>query len=253
MRIDTYAGKTLDVFVDESIHDRGGFIVVAAVLSADNVQKEVVGALLDCGFDPARDEFKSSMKMNGNLAAQKLRGSLQAILRGCKIAAAVCPTLERAEIVNHIATLLSEVDLPSGTSIGTVYFDEGMKPTSAEMPGSAVVKFGCDSKQVAGIQLADCAAHLISTMLLEELGLVTKMVPASSVYGEEEGEIELAWTLWASIRHALAGGTSTGTDEHGFPEPLMHPFGLFVSPSCSNAVATAARKRLSTVWVGCIH
>jgi hypothetical protein len=34
----------MDIFIDESIHDRGNFIVIAAVFSADNLQ-ELVGML----------------------------------------------------------------------------------------------------------------------------------------------------------------------------------------------------------------
>ncbi|WEX89954.1 hypothetical protein PZN02_005292 [Sinorhizobium garamanticum] len=234
----------LEVFVDESIHVRGDFIVVAAVCSDSDVQQEVVQALLDCGFDPARDEFKSSMKMNGNPAAQELRQRLQIILNDCKIGVAVCPTSERAKIVTHVAALLSNLDVPPGTHIATVHLDEGMRRTNAKMPADATVRLGCDSKLVAGIQLADCAAHLISTMLLEELGLISKTVAASTVYEEQEGEIALAWTLWATVRYALSGRKSIGeSDEYGLPEPMLNPFGLVVSDACSDAVKAAVESK----------
>ncbi|MBP1886477.1 hypothetical protein [Sinorhizobium mexicanum] len=244
----------LNVFVDESIHVRGDFIVVAAVCAHADVQQEVVQALHDCGFDPARDEFKSSMRMHGNPAGQELRQRLQIILNDCKIGVAICPTSERAKIVTHVAALLSKLDIPPRTHIAAVHLDEGMRPANAKMPADATVKLGCDSRLVTGIQLADCAAHLISTMLLEELGLMSKTVPASSVYEEQEGEIALAWTLWATVRYALSGRKSVGeSDECGLPDPTMNPFGLVVSDACSDAVKAAVEKRLSTVWVGCIH
>ncbi|MBB4576013.1 DUF3800 domain-containing protein [Rhizobium lentis] len=244
----------MHVFVDESIHDRGHFIVVAAVCSEGDVQEQVVQSLLACGFDPSRDEFKSSMAMRDNPAAQELRQRLQLILRHCKIALAVCPIAERAILAAHLATLLSSVDLPQETHIAAIYLDEGMKRTNAEMPPGAVVTYGCDSRLVAGIQLADCAAHLVATMLLDELGVISKTVPASTVYDGQEGEIELAWTLWASIRHALSGRTPVGqVDEYGLPEPLMNPFGLVVSDRCSEDLKAAVERRLGTVWIGCIH
>lgn len=246
---DSNAG--LRVFVDESIHDRGGFIVVAAVCSTEDVEDEVVQALLDCGFDPRHDEFKSSMRMDNNPSAQHLRRHLQIILRSCKIAVAVCPISERANIVTHVASLLSKLDIPPETYVGTVFFDEGMTNTGAEMPTNAAPRFNCNSKSVAGIQLADCAAHLISTMLLNELGLISKMVAVSTEY---EGEIELAWTLWATIRHALAGCTPAGQiDRYGEQEPMMKSFGLMVSESCSDKLKAAVEKRLGEVWIGCIH
>ncbi|TYC55858.1 hypothetical protein FMN50_12600 [Rhodobacterales bacterium] len=240
--------------MDESIHERGDFIVVAAVYGGADVEDQVRQGLLACGFDPVRDEFKSSMRMSGNPAAQELRQRLKFILRHCKIALAVCPVVERPILATHVATLLSSVDLPPETPVVAVYMDEGMKPTASEMPCSATVTFGCDSKSVAGIQLADCAAHLVSTMLLEELGIISKTVPASTVYEGAEGEIELAWTLWASIRHALSGKEFVGeTDDYGVPEPLMSAFGLVVSDACSDAIKAAAKERLGTVWIGCIH
>ncbi len=243
-----------DVFVDESIHDRGDFIVAAAVCSHADVHQEVIQALSDCGFDPARDEFKSSMRMNGNAEAQDLRQYLQNILSRCKIGVAVCPTSERANLVTHVAELLSNLDVSPGTQFKTIHFDEGMKRTSAQMPAKANIRFNCDSKLVAGIQLADCAAHLISTILLDELGLFSKTVPANTVYQDQEGEIELAWTLWATIRYALAGRTSVGEcDEYDQPVPILNSFGVVVSDGCSDSVKAAVEKRLSTVWVGCIH
>src|SRR5688572_17085109 len=113
----------MDIFIDESIHDRGNFIVIAAVFSADNLQGPVGDALLECGFDPTRDEYKSSMKMAGNPAAQRLRDRLEDILRHCKVAVAICPVSERAAVVDHVGELL--VDLPSKALElpATVYFD----------------------------------------------------------------------------------------------------------------------------------
>lgn len=59
----------MHIFVDESILDRGHFIVMAAVCSEGDVQGQVVQSLLACGFDPTCDEFKSSMAMRDNPAA----------------------------------------------------------------------------------------------------------------------------------------------------------------------------------------
>lgn len=244
----------MDIFIDESIHDRGNFIVIAAVFSADNLQELVGDALLECGFDPARDEFKSSMKMAGNPAAQRLRDRLQHILGRCKIAVSICPVSERALIVEHAGKLISGLDSKALELPATVYFDDGMKRAPLELPEGVNAIHGCDSKRVAGTQVADCAAYLVSMMLLAELGIVIKTVPASTVYPHDQGEIELAWTLWASVRYALSSGNPIGGyDEDGWCEPLMNPFGLFVSDGCSDAVKDAVKKRLSSVWVGCIH
>ena len=207
----------MDIFIDESIHDRGGFIVVAAVFSADNLQELSWGCFAQCGFDPAHDEFKSSMKMAGNPAAQRLRDRLQNILSHCKIAVAICPVSERAAVVEHAGRLLSGLDSKSLEPPASVYFDGGMKRALLKLPKGVTAIHGCDSKRVAGIQVADCAAYLVSMMLLAELGIVTKTVPASTVYPGDQGEIELAWTLWASVRYALSSGSPVGGyDEDGW-------------------------------------
>jgi hypothetical protein len=244
----------MDIFIDESIHDRGNFIVIAAVFSADNLQVLGGNALLECGFDPVHDEFKSSMKMAGNPSAQRLRDRLKHILSRCKIAVAICPVSERAAVVEHAGRLLSGLDSKALEPPATVYFDGGMKRALLELPEGVTAIHGCDSKRIAGIQVADCAAYLVSMMLLAELGIFTKTVPASTFYPGDEGEIELAWTLWASVRYALSSGNPVGGyNEDGWCEPMMHPFGLFVSDGCSEAVKDAVKKRLSSVWVGCIH
>lgn len=244
----------MDIFIDESIHDRGNFIVIAAVCSANSLHEPVGDALLECGFDPARDEYKSSMKMAGNPAAQRLRDRLQSILGWCKIAVAICPVSERAALVEHAGKLLSGLDSKALELPAIAYFDGGMKRAPLTLPEGVRAIYGCDSKRVAGIQVADCAAYLVSMMLLAELGIVTKTVPASIVYPDDEGEIDLAWTLWASVRYAPSSGNPIeGYDEEGWCEPIMHPFGLLVSDGCSDAVKNAVKKRLSSVWAGCIH
>jgi hypothetical protein len=65
---------------------------------------------------------------------------------------------------------------------GTVYLDQGMKFQTVLLPDGYRMEAGCDSKKVVGIQLADCCAHFVSTMLLGELGLFNKMVSSNRIY-----------------------------------------------------------------------
>lgn len=242
------------VYIDESIHERGDFIVIAAVFSEHDLQPKVEAALRACGFDPAHDEFKSSMTMRDNPAAQDLREGLQDILSRCKLALAVCPLEERAQIMAHAGALLADVIHVTGAAEITVFFDGGMKRTPIDLPASATLVTDCDSKRVAGIQVADCAAHLASTVLLSEMGVLARTVPAKRVYPEEEGEIELAWTLMLSIRYAVSSGRPVdGYDADGMCELDMHAFGLRVADTCSEDVKAAAQKRLGSIWLGCVH
>lgn len=185
------------------------------------------------------------MRLNSNPSAQNLRQRLQILLNDCKIAMAICPISARASMATHVAELLATHEISSGGKIVTIDLDEGIKPGNASMAASSLGRYGCDSRLVAGTQLAHCAAHLIANMILEELGLVPKTVPASKAYEGQSGEIELPWTLWATVRYGLSGGTPVGGyDEFGFPEPIMKPSGLLVSDACSDAVKKGGSEAL---------
>lgn len=241
------------VYVDESIHERGGFIVAAAVYAPEPLDGAVFDALADCGFTPKVDEFKSSMTMVGNPAAQELRGRLRYMLmERCKVAVALCSIAERPQLMDLTFALIRRLNTNPPITPGIIYLDDGMRLAKTEPPIGWTVEPRCNSKEIGGIQLADCAAHIVSMILLSEMGIVNKMVPAGEYYPEPE--VEMAWQLWTSLRYALSGGQPVGGyDADGWCEPMMVPFGLHITDSCSDAVKAAVEARLSSVWVGCIH
>ncbi|MGO7924497.1 hypothetical protein ACC755_35935 [Rhizobium ruizarguesonis] len=89
----------MDIYIDESIHERANFIVLAAVCAGPDDIRLAREALLQCGFVPGRDEFKSSMKMSGNKQAQNLRERFREIIGRCKIAIGVCTVNERHQLM----------------------------------------------------------------------------------------------------------------------------------------------------------
>lgn len=244
----------MDIYIDESIHDRANFIVLAAVWAQPDEIRIATEALSKCGFVPGRDEFKSSMKMNGNSHAQDLREHFREIIGRCKIAIGICAVNERHQLMSLASSIGTAIAFQNPNENGVIYLDQGIRPQSINLPTGYLLNPDCDSKTVIGIQLADCCAHFIATILLDELGVARKMVPARRVYPGSDGDLELAWELWASIRYALAGNKPIGDpDDDGFHEPLLEPFGLVFSDDCDPRVAEAARRRLGSVWVGCIH
>lgn len=215
------------LFVDESIHDRGNFIVTAAVCASPDQILQATEALSECGFIPGLNEFKSSMKMDGNEKAQELRERFRWIIGRCKIAIGICAIAERPHLGQIIADLCKAIAENHGTQQAKVYLDEGIGTNGVILPTGFDLEADCDSKDIIGIQLADCCAHFLSTIILDELGIAKKWVPASRVYPGSDHDLELAWELWASIRYALAGsGYAGGTDSFGDPEPVLRPFGL---------------------------
>jgi hypothetical protein len=235
------------LYVDESIHDRAGFILAAAVWSEVRVDEAIEAILRRVGLRPRVDEFKSSALMAQDPARRALRDEFRWLLmRSCKIAVAVCGMQERKELGQQTVSLALCLDVPPGE----IFLDEGLKVQTASSDGW-IVRSGCDSREVFGIQLADCAAHTIAGVLLSELGHVTKRVPTvDPLYAPD---VELDFKLWASIRYALAGQPVHPDHEADDWEPIMHPFGLSISQGCPPAVVDAVEKRLGSVWVGCIH
>lgn len=244
----------MDIYIDESIHERANFIVLAAVCAKPDDIQAATAALRECGFTPGHDEFKSSIRMNGNPQAQDLRDRFQQIIGRCKIAIGVCAATERDQLMSLAARVGEAMASHDTGKSGTIHLDQGMKRQPINLPSGYLLETDCDSKAVIGIQLADCCAHFIATMLLGELGLFDKMVPANRVYSGDEGEFALAWGLWASLRYALASSQPLDpVDEDSHYEPTRKPFGLVFSDGCDEAVMKAANKRFAVGWIGCIH
>lgn len=244
----------MSIYIDESIHARANFIVLAAVVASDEQTQQAEKALSACGFVPRQDEFKSSMRMAENPNAQQLRDRFQEIIGRCKIAIGVCSVHERDHLMSLAGRIIEAITRHGTFAEKTVYLDQGMKSNPVRLPDGYTLETGCNSKSVVGIQLADCCAHFVSSIILGEMGLFNKMVPASRIYPGDPGELDLAWELWASIRHALAGPEPTGAlDDYGDYEPSRKPFGMVFSDGCDIAVAEAVRRRLGEVWIGCIH
>jgi hypothetical protein len=168
------------------------------------------------------------------------------------LAIAVIPVSERDVIIKTVENLILSIDPADRSPPGTVYVDQGMKKQDFMLPEGWSAQLGCDSRLVAGIQIADCAAHIVSMILLSELGLISKSIKTED--GFPENEVEIAWELWSSIRYSLSSGRPVGGyDDEGWCEPTMVPFGLLVSEGCSEIVRAAIEQRFGTVWVGCIH
>tara|TARA_R110000782_G_scaffold117364_4_gene207693 strand:- start:6329 stop:7078 length:750 start_codon:yes stop_codon:yes gene_type:complete len=248
-----YKANMGHIYVDESIHDRGNFITVAMVCADDDLSDLVSDALARHGFEPKKDEFKSSMVMSSNPSAQRLREEIRGLMFGqAKLALAFCSLSERSEIQAHAIRLLESLPDTYLSRGGIIYFDEGIAKASTPLPEGWQAQTNCDSKLVGGIQIADCAAHTVSTIILAELGIVNKQIATHGRYPEPE--VELEWALWTDLRYSLATDQPIGGyDDEGWCEPMMLPFGLLISEQCNAEVRRVAEERLSEVWLGCIH
>ncbi|WP_018900826.1 DUF3800 domain-containing protein [Rhizobium sp. 2MFCol3.1] len=243
----------MDIYCDESIHDRGNFIVLAAVSATPEHIELAKEALISCGLTPGRDEFKSSMTMSGNENAQRLREAYRGIISQCKVGIAICALDERHFLMTLAARLAQKMAANMPGIGGRVYLDGGMKQQPVDLPPGFHLVAGCDSRSVIGVQLADCCAHAVATILLDEMGIAKRKKAASDSRDDDSvGDIALGWFLWASMRYALSSGIAVNSDDPFFEDPTRLPFGLELSDGCDPRVAKAANKRFGTVWIGCI-
>ena len=253
-------------YFDESIHERGRFILGGYVYGPDPTP-DVDTALRFVGLRPARDEFKSSATMTDGPAQPTLRRELKKILAWTyRYAVLVHPFEHRSSLGREALAGLAKICRANGLTGGrqTAYFDEGIFRTAAEanrlaaelgLSGYCDIRVEQDSRIVRGLQLADLAAHTCATMLLETLGLVTKLVKAGPNSGyDPDLDIELGFELWAGLRYQFFNS--------GLPENVqsnedmvvdVEPYGLHIAEGCSALLRQAALSRFGKQYLGCIH
>ena len=179
-------------YFDETIQERGGFIIGAFVYSPNDVTPAVYSAIEQVGLRPGVDEFKSGARMDRNPKQAELRDHLIEILSKTRVGLVVVPTTERSLLGHHALLGLRKILSANGLSQKPhgVFIDQGItvnKGACKELLGEpgvlCEVHQSQDSKLIGGIQLADLTAHLLGGMLLESLGLMSKLVRA----GENSG------------------------------------------------------------------
>lgn len=167
-------------YFDESIHERGGFILGAFVYGPDPADR-VHTAIQAVGLEPGRDEYKSSMNMSANPQFQALRRELRRILTwDYRYGVVVLPSEVRSTLGREALIGLAKICRANGLDAErqVAHFDEGIFATVTEaarlakelgLPACCDLLPEQDSRCVLGLQLADLVAHTCATMLLETL------------------------------------------------------------------------------------
>lgn len=253
-------------YFDESIQDKGKFIAAAYVFGA-NAEVPVSMALEKIGLKPGVDEFKSSARMSEHPEQVKLREELQIIAQDYRIGVVVLPSIDRPKIGTYALQALDQfvhANNLKGQPNLEVFLDEGLytSPASASKIAFDIGVNYCrvnpeqDSRSIKGLQIADLVAHTAGLMLLDSLGLLSKMVKAGPNSGyDEDIEIDLGFEMWASLRYQFFNaGSVIGQDDRYAGAPVnVGQNGLFIAPSCSAELRAAAESRFETCYLGCIH
>jgi hypothetical protein len=252
-------------YFDESIHQRGDFILGAWVYSNDDLSPQVLRAIEAIGLTPCVDEFKSGRRMDREPKHQALRDALKNLLHRIKLGLVIIPMEDRSRLGDEALLGLNKI-IRANDLIGyrhEIFFDQGVDFRSrqegvqkANRDLDVEIQVDQDSRTIAGLQMADLAAHTMSVMLLETLGLVNKKVKAGPDSGyDPDLDIEIGFEMWATLRYQFFTQGSPDLDADPIEGFILDTatYALYVSEHCSEHLRDAAMKRFGTNYVGCIH
>jgi hypothetical protein len=253
-------------YFDETIRERGGFMIGALVVSERDLSPIVAEEWKGLGLDPESDEYKSSDPKAGNELGMAQRAVMARLLEESRLGLVVAPVADRRRLGEYCTDLIVQLfDADAIPNDGhVVYLDESIPIAAGDLKRlderrvSAVP--GSNSKTVGGIQVADHAAHALGGMLLEEMGVLKKRVRAGEDSGYHPDELlDLGFELWASLRYALIGRNEYIEGRSPHPEDPANPYfrvdgvGLYVSSTCQKEFAEQVRARFGVNYLGCIH
>jgi hypothetical protein len=254
------------LYFDESIREKGEFIIGALIVSGDDLSKAVYAQWVDMGLDPKVDEYKSSAIKIHNDNSVKQRSIIKGLLMYSKLALVVIPIAERKKLGDYCADLvmqLIDTEMLCDRK-NDLFVDENILMSREKLDKLTQRNVSCvldaNSKIEAGIQVSDHAAHALGSMLLEELGILKKQIKASENSGyHPDEEFELGFELWADLRYALYGkqtyidGLSPPPDDPANPFYQVDGYGLYIAKSCSISLTESAKERFGINYLGCIH
>ena len=251
-------------YFDDSKHHTWGVSIGAFVIFDHDPQADILRMIIALGFDPDTFEFKSSKIMKGNAGAQKLRVAFRDYVRS-KGKIALCITNLDKRIgpagLDLLANATSHPLLQSDDHV--VFFDEGLFSSSGAarnlarnkgVPLRCTLHFEQKSQKIAGIQLADLIAHMCATLLLDAIGKPKKFVDWPDSGYDNDIEIDLAFELWAYLRGSFLSIQSPSSSVDFDPTVVdIEAYGLHIDPNVDAGIASAARRRFGTMYIGCAH
>lgn len=272
-------------YVDESVHEKSGFVATALVFGAPSLESDVARALEEAGLSPRDQELKSSARMD---ADPRMRAARDAILclagSSTRIAVFIGP-YDRCTIGKHCLQALQSVLLRNGltSSCLDVYFDEDIFASASEAERlqplfralqNVRIHPRENSRLVLGIQVADVVAHSFGQIVKAEMSGESKEVEIGGPdTGHPDGtKAPLGWSLLMNLRYALLTRPMAYEGEdypletdpvvldpvHDDPveygqHPILLGWGVQVAPESEVELRSAVDRSLGRLWLGCIH
>jgi hypothetical protein len=254
-------------YFDESIHPTAGFILGAFVWYLADPSDQIQEALIKAGLRPGLDEFKSSARMDRNPRQVKARDELAIVVHAARIGVVIDRVEHRREFGLEALCGLSKITATNGLPRREqqAFFDEGLVPDAEAFKQKAAqlqlnectLHIEQNSVGVLGLQVADLVAHTCATMLLAQMGLITKQIKAGDYSGYDPNEdIDLSFMLWAGLRRnffaAPPPDPATWVSQLDFKVDVASR-GLHISERCPPRLRDAALARFGSMYVGCVH
>ncbi|MFW6253918.1 MAG: DUF3800 domain-containing protein [Chitinivibrionales bacterium] len=247
----------MNIYIDESIHEKHGFMLLAYVLCPNDPQKKLASILAK----HKKAEFHALEKMDGNKRTQMLRSEIRQYINwSCQWGVFVFPSDSRCSLAGDLPQFFNNLSTANvKDDLIRIHLDEGIiKPSELKIISNDISDIEIllsKSYEVNGIQLADLVASLNGIRLREEISQSPKML----TYGDESGfnppiEAELGYELWASLRYSMCRSSNPLDEEMpGMAEFLTKGYGLFISDKCSPELQASAEKIFGRVYLSCIH
>lgn len=83
-------------YVDDSVHDKAGFVLGACVYTEENPNEHIIQIIESCGFNPDKFEYKSGANYSKEPQKKKVRELLKDyFVENCKLGIVVIPREHR--------------------------------------------------------------------------------------------------------------------------------------------------------------
>src|ERR1035437_5163096 len=163
------------IYFDESKYPKKNFIIGSFVFCKEDPTVFIDEALIQSGFDPSIEEYKSSTHFGKNPKMAEVREKLKIYFHdNCFFGMIVLSHSELKELgIIALNALEQFLTLNKFQHDNIIYFDEGIfrsKNKAAEIVNtlnlsSNIFHIEQDSKKIKVIQLADLCSHCLTTML----------------------------------------------------------------------------------------
>ncbi|QXN60482.1 DUF3800 domain-containing protein [Serratia sp. JSRIV002] len=244
----------MNIYIDESVHEKFGFMIMGYVICKNNPQTDVGNILSKYSID----EHHSCARMDESPVRRELRSDFISYLNTyCQWGCFIMPSELRHKSHDDISFLLSILVANLHTNSCSFYFDEGIiNSTEARNFCSEKVSISiCSSQKNHGIQLADLVASFCGIRFREAISGKAKILTYGSDCGYEPPiEAPLGFELFTTLRLSMLREHEPQGDE--MPEFATFRTinkGLILSRNLSSNLNELAMETFGEVYLGCVH